>query len=525
MTFPRLSATDDPADVVLLLEGTYPMVRGGVAGWLDQLIRGLPQYRFAVVFLGSRSQDYEGLKYELADNVVHLECHYLMGSTLTRSGRRPGGCPRAFERSRALHDRLGQPGGDIDDALAEVAALVGQGSGLSRNDFEGSQLAWDEIVERYTTCYDETSFLDYFWSVRNMHSPLFMLADLARRLPRGRCLHAISTGYAGFLGALGRHQTGTPLMVTEHGIYTKERHIDLLEADWIHAPMDPLSHGLKAESGYLRRLWIRFFHSLGRMTYQAASDITTLYDGNRRRQLNDGAPATRSRVIPNGIRIERFRPLREATQANTRPMMVLLGRVTPIKDIKTFLRATRQLQLQLPELEAWVVGPDDEDPLYAQECRDLAEQLELGENLRFLGFQKTEDILAQARLVVLTSISEAQPLVVLEALAAGVPVVTTDVGACREMVLGDGSPEQAAGQVVPIANPQATAAAAATLLKDTAAWQAAREVGIERVEQHYTEKLMLERYAERYQVAMEDAMADSEAPACATARQGQKTDA
>lgn len=127
--------------------------------------------------------------------------------------------------------------------------------------------------------------------------------------------------------------------------------------------------------------------------------------------------------------------------------------------------------------------------------------------------------------MVLTSISEAQPLVVLEALAAGVPVVTTDVGACREMVLGDGSPEQAAGQVVPIANPQATAAAAAALLKDPAAWQAAREVGIERVEQHYTEKLMLERYAERYQVAMQDAMADSEEPACATARHGQNIDA
>ncbi|QEA39295.1 DUF3492 domain-containing protein [Pistricoccus aurantiacus] len=503
MQFPQLSANDPPADVILLLEGTYPMVRGGVAGWLDQLIRGLPELSFAVIFLGSRPQDYQGLRYELADNVVHLECHYLVDGSVQRKANRrpPRGCPAAFAASRRFHEHLKKDSATPDQALSEVTQLLGKRGGLSREDFLHSEAAWHEIVRHYEEDYTEPSFLHYFWSVRNMHAPLFVLAEIANNLPPGRCLHAISTGYGGFLGALAHHRTGLPLLVTEHGIYTKERHIDLLEAEWIHTPQDRLSHGLSYDTGYLRHLWIRFFQSLGRMTYSAAARITTLYCGNQQRQIADGADPARTEVIPNGIKIERFRPLREQTQANDRPIVVLLGRVTPIKDIKTFIRSMHHLLARVPEAEGWIVGPDDEDPAYAQECRDLTEQLMLGERLKFLGFQSTEKILAQAKLVVLTSISEAQPLVVLEALAAGVPVITSDVGSCREMLLGDGSPAQAAGRIVPIASPERTASAAAELLNSRDAWQAAREVGIERVEQEYAEALMLERYRTLYQGA------------------------
>lgn len=78
MSWPTLTPRDPPADVTLLLEGTYPMVRGGVSAWVDQLIRGLPQLRFALVFLGGRRDHYDGILFECPANVVHLECHYLM---------------------------------------------------------------------------------------------------------------------------------------------------------------------------------------------------------------------------------------------------------------------------------------------------------------------------------------------------------------------------------------------------------------------------------------------------------------
>ena len=65
------------ADIALLLEGTFPYVSGGVSSWINQIVRAYPEYRYAIVFLGSRRSDYNGFKYELPANVVHFEEHFL----------------------------------------------------------------------------------------------------------------------------------------------------------------------------------------------------------------------------------------------------------------------------------------------------------------------------------------------------------------------------------------------------------------------------------------------------------------
>ena len=63
------------ADIGLLLEGTFPYVAGGVSSWVNQMIRGFPDIRFAVVFIGSLEEEYGEQKYELPPNVVHFERH------------------------------------------------------------------------------------------------------------------------------------------------------------------------------------------------------------------------------------------------------------------------------------------------------------------------------------------------------------------------------------------------------------------------------------------------------------------
>jgi len=512
--WPTLNADSPPADVTLLLEGTFPMVRGGVAGWVNQLIRGLAHKRFAIIFLGGSESAYQGILYDKPDNVVHLERHYLMDAGARLGDPAPQeGNRKAFAASDALHQYFRAPQeGDADHRLCEIAQMLGKHGSLSHEDFLYSRQAWQQIVDYYRKYCTDPSFVDYFWSVRNMHSPLFMLARIARSMPPTRCLHAISTGYAGFLGALAHHMHDVPFVVTEHGIYTKERQIDLTEADWIKTYDDVLTHGFRQDVSYIRRLWIRFFDGIGRLTYSAANPITTLYEGNRQRQIMDGAAEARTRVIPNGIQIERFRPLRAQTFDNTAPIIALIGRVTPIKEIKTFVRAMRIVATHLPGAQGWIVGPETEDPEYAQECRDLAEQLDLGGTVKFMGFQRTEEVLAQIRLATLTSISEAQPLVALEAMASGIPVVCTDVGSCYELVYGHAKThlsgittepdiDNAGGRIVPIADPGATAAALLELLEDRPAWESARAVGIERVDRQYSEQLMLERYAHLYDEA------------------------
>ena len=64
-------------DVLLLLEGTFPYVAGGVSSWVNQMIRGFPELRFGAIFIGSRPQDYGDMRYALPDNLVHLEVTYL----------------------------------------------------------------------------------------------------------------------------------------------------------------------------------------------------------------------------------------------------------------------------------------------------------------------------------------------------------------------------------------------------------------------------------------------------------------
>jgi glycosyltransferase involved in cell wall biosynthesis len=493
------------ADIGLLLEGTYPYVSGGVSSWVHQVIRAFPEYRYALVFLGSTPEDYGEMKYRLPENVVHLEAHYIhSGSEKPEVAAQPGDA-QAYDMVRRLHDYFREPRRHSDAVVGEaLAALSSQGS-LSDASFLYSRASWDYTTAQYREHSRDPSFIDYFWTVRTMHQPLWMLARVAESFPRVRAIHSVSTGYAGFLAALLHWKTQRPLILSEHGIYTKERKIDLFQSEWIKDNRDPFERD-PAEIGYLRQLWIRFFESLGRMCYDAAGDIVSLYEANRVRQVADGARPERTLSIPNGIDLPRLSALRARRAAgDAPPILCLLGRVVPIKDVKTFIRALRVLVNRMPEAEAWIAGPEDEDPEYAEECRALADSLGIAERVRFLGFQKIDELLPRVGLLVLSSISEALPLVILEGYAAGVPTVCTDVGSCRQLVYGlpgEDAELGAAGRVVGIADPAALAAAAQELLGDPAAWRAAQAAGLRRVEKYYTQERMFGAYRDLYRKAL-----------------------
>jgi glycosyltransferase involved in cell wall biosynthesis len=296
-------------------------------------------------------------------------------------------------------------------------------------------------------------------------------------------------------------QRGIPYVLTEHGIYTKERKIDLAQATWINDHNEDVSSTLHEEMGYIRGLWIRFFEQIGKMAYARANPIVSLYEGNRERQIVDGALRERTQVITNGINLDRYAQAMQKRQDGIPLVLGLIGRVVPIKDIKTYIRTLRVLRDKLPTVEGWIIGPEDEDPAYVQECRDLVHSLGLNDTVKFLGFQNVAEILPQLGLLVLTSISEAMPLVLLEGFASGVPCLATDVGSSRELIEGSGEADEQlgkAGAVVSISDPEATAQAAYELLTDSARWQAAQQAGLARVKQYYDDKMMFAAYRELY---------------------------
>ena len=417
MTLPRA----DNADICLLLEGTFPYVSGGVSSWVNQIIRGFPEYRFACCFVGSRPQDYGEMKYTLPDNVVHLEVHYLhQPGGQAEQGALPGD-RAAFDKVDRFHRMVSS--GRVSDGrnrlFAELVDQLGDGQALCEEAFLHSRASWDLIADHYRRNSRDPSFVDYFWTVRTMHAPIWVLKRIADNLIPARVYHTISTGYAGFLGAMLKHQTGRPLLLSEHGIYTKERRIDLFQSEWITDNRSMLEKN-NTEMAYFREKWIRFFQELGRECYQASDRIVALYEQNRLRQVEDGAPPARTENIPNGINLAAMREGRARRGDDIPPVACLIGRVVPIKDVKTFLRAMRTLANLMPEAQGWIAGPEDEDPEYAAECRALIHSLQLDDHVRFLGFQKIADLLPKVGVIVLSSISEALPLVLLEGFAAGV---------------------------------------------------------------------------------------------------------
>lgn len=489
-------------DVTLLLEGTYPYVRGGVSSWVHDLLTGLPELSFSLVCLGaSKPAQNEEPRYQPPPNVCAIRRHFLMEDTPVRP-RACAGDPDYFGANACLHDWFREPYGALDDGVFARAVLQsGRSAETSAREFFHSEAAWSYILGRYAQSCPDTALLPYFWAVRNTHGPLMRLAEIARSIPPSGHYHAISTGYAGLLGSMLHRAHGRPLLLTEHGIYTKERALELRSMFLLERPglLDELPPG---GLEHYQDLWLRMFKGMGRLTYQAANPIISLYEQNRQRQISDGAEPERTRVVPNGVDVERYAPLRSRRPEAIPRVLGLVGRIVPIKDIKTFLRAVHALAQTMPDVEGWLIGPEDEDPVYAEECHALVRTLQLEQHVRFLGFQRIEDVLPQLGLLVLTSISEAFPLVIGESYASGLPVVTTDVGACRDLVEG-ASPEDralgSAGRVVPIFSPQAVAQAAHELLNDPACWHAAQRAGVARVERYYRQSSVIDAYRALYQ--------------------------
>jgi polysaccharide biosynthesis protein PelF len=123
----------------------------------------------------------------------------------------------------------------------------------------------------------------------------------------------------------------------------------------------------------------------------------------------------------------------------------------------------------VPNVVAILIGPEEEDPAYAAGCRELVAQLGLESTVQFLGrVPDVMEYLGKVDVIALTSISEAQPIALLEAAATGLPAVTTDVGSCREIIEGfeGDSVIGRGGIVVEACNPRATAQALAAILLD-----------------------------------------------------------
>lgn len=493
--FAMPAASGIETDVCLIVEGCYPYVRGGVSSWLDWLMRSLPETTFSVLAIVSHAEKRE-VRYHPPDNLLafhelRLKSELAPLTWLPRESRVPSGTELA-----ALLARLFESGGFSE--LTAINRIVRQQGAHSEDALINSPIAWSVIRQMYARLMPHASFLHFFWAWRALCGGLF--AVLTAPLPRARVYHTISTGYAGLAAARAACETGRPAVLTEHGIYTNERRIEILMAPWI---ADTVDKGVALDDARLdlRDIWMKAFDAYARCCYEASSVITTLYEDNQALQINLGASPDRLKVIANGIDVERFDRLARAS-TDTPPTVALIGRVVPIKDVKTFIKAVHLLRQHVGNVRALVLGPYDEDPAYFAECRTLVDELDLRDTLTFTGNVDLASYLPKVHVVALTSLSEAQPLVLLEAGAAGIPCVATDVGSCREIIEGrsDERPHQGRGGIVcDLVDAEAISAGLARLLTDEPFRQACGAALGARVARHYSSAMAAAGYRALYQ--------------------------
>lgn len=489
-------ATGASADLCLLLEGTYPYVSGGVSAWVHQILLGFPQTKFNLLHIAPYPDAYGKQRYTVPDNVGVLGeifCHS------KKPDAKPPPVPKRPKKTTAKDSRLLRGlrrlhlESTVDDQLLEDLGA----RDVSPQDFLHGAESFDLICDLYDQMAAGASFVDVFWHLRAMHVPILRL--LNADIPEGRLFHAVSTGYAGLVGAVASVRTDTPLLLTEHGLYAREREMELARADWID---DGHSHGERVLSP-VRAMWTNFFGAMSRIAYYRSEKIVTLSGVNLNKQVADGADPDKCSIIPNGVDVAAYGAAKDAAPERESEILRLgfVGRVVPIKDVMTLIRAMR-MALHRVKVELWVIGPTNEDPTYAKRCEKLADRLGVSDSIDFMGPQSVLELYPQLDALILTSISEGQPLVMLEGYAAEVPAIATDVGACREMI--EGRPGEDAdlgpsGLVTRVANPEQTADAIVQLAMHPEMRKRMGRAARERVNRYYQLSSVVAQYGELYQ--------------------------
>lgn len=468
--------------ICLIAEGCYPYVAGGVSSWIQMLVRGLPDYEFVIYAIGASKSQKGIYKYEIPANVSEIHEVFLDQFADTGSRHVEGKHLRDYEK-QALITLLK---GELDD-WSVLFELFGENGRMKANDFLMSDDYLDIIMTLARDEFRNVPFKDSFWTIRSMLIPVLNL--LSCRPAEADVYHAVATGYAGVLGSLFTHKTGKPFIVTEHGIYTREREEEILKASWV--------------SVYFKKSWIRFFTSLCRGAYYSADRIVSLFYGARKIQISLGASEEKCSVIPNGVNVDRFSHIEPVRLESDTFSIGAVIRVVPIKDIKTMIYSFNLVRLKRPDARLYLIGPTDEDEAYYRECMQLIENLGC-ENIEFVGRVDVAQWFGKLDLLILTSISEGQPFVLLEAMAAHRPVLSTNVGSCSEIINGFPDEYGRCGRVVPVMNPSAIAQGILEIGKDRKKMREMAENGYRRVNRYYRDDDFLKNYRYLYEEVVKE---------------------
>ncbi|MCL6452425.1 MAG: GT4 family glycosyltransferase PelF [Alicyclobacillus sp.] len=477
--------------VLLTTEGTYPFSHGGVSTWCDTLVRRLKDVDYTVFAI--TMDPFIAQKYELPRNAQlirvplwgteepseHLDrmfsSTYLAKQRTTQAVVEDQFLPM-FRRLVEHIVRVEHEPFAFADLLVELYDFFAQ------YDYKAafkSPLVWDAYKQLIDGAVADAGSP---FTQPDMYSLLQSLGWIYRfftvlntPIPRTTVVHASAAAFCGLPCVVAKVKYGTPFLLTEHGIYLREQYLSLAKRGY---------------PGFLNTFLIRLIHAVVDVNYALADQISPVCAYNTRweRALTDRHE--RIEVIYNGVDHRVFTQAAGAIR-NTRPTVVAVARIDPIKDILGLIRAAQLVRDDVPEVEFHVYGAVSV-PAYYEQCRSLVQRFGMEEMFHFDG--QLDDVTAAYRhadVVVLSSVSEGFPYSIVEAMLAGKAIVSTDVGGIPE-ALGD------TGILVPPGDPGALAAGIVRLLRNEEEREELGEQARERALGRFTLEQNLGTYLKTY---------------------------
>jgi len=467
--------------ICLFLEGSYPHVTGGVSTWVQILIENMPEFEFIVYSIGTEEKYRGTYKYKLPGNVTAVQEVFLdeMFKGKGQYGKRYRLNKNEIKNLKSLITGEKVEWGHIFKLMVEKRMK-------NELDFFMSLNFFDILSEAYTEKFSSIPFTEFFWTVRSMLVPLFFL--LNNKLPEADLYHSAANGYAGLLATMAKFIYKKPMLLTEHGIYSREREEEIIKSTWA--------------KGYFKDMWINFFYNICGCVYELSDEVLTLFEKNKEIEIDLGCPAEKIRIVPNGIDIKTFAGTDPEEPSGDRQQqdhinIATITRIVPIKDIKTMIQSFNYVKNVIKNAKFFIFGPTDEDEEYFKECKHLADRLGL-DNLTFTGKINVRDHIKDMDILVMTSISEGQPFVILEGMAAKKPFVTTDVGGCQELLYGNNDGFGKAGLVEPVMDIEKIAKAIIKICRNSELRKKMGENGFNRVSNLYGYEKCVESYRAIY---------------------------
>jgi len=424
--------------IALTGEGTYPYVTGGVSTWADLIVNELKNIDF--ILMPILMHPYVKLKFEIPENVIRLVKIPLWGTEEPTEYVKESDFSHTYKMKLKTKEEIG-----VQKELIAILEILVDFIYGKNDDYE---LLGDCIVE----FHDFFNTYDYHESFRSIevweayknklqevlylekedlptvHDMIEGLRFLYRFFitllaPVEECdiYHSSAAAFCGLPCIIAKKKYGSKFVLTEHGIYAREQYLFASR------------EGIPLRT---KEFLLGLIKMIVKLNYHFADVISPVCDYNKRWELQWGASEDKLQTIYNGIDTFVFKNMERKT--NERPTVVMVARIDQLKDIETYIKTCEKVKEQIPNVLFKLYGPIV-DKKYFEMCHALHEELNLQDNFEFSGLTSSpETAYNEGDVVMLTSISEAFPFVVIEAMACEKVVVSSDVGGTKEVLEGFG---------------------------------------------------------------------------------------